>query len=205
MTAKPLPPCKAVLFDLGKVLFDFSWQNAILNLKQNAIENPEGLKSFLENEGVLLAYESGLISTDQFFKRIEDWLAVDLPRQILWNSFCDIFSPLQSNINAALKTSDHVPVGIVSNTNEAHIDYLHSCYPFLEKFPNKVYSFEVKAVKPDAEIFSIALEKVGVASESVLFIDDLEENLQGAEALGLQTLHCTPDIDLGLEIEKRLA
>ncbi|WP_281268266.1 HAD-IA family hydrolase [Arthrobacter livingstonensis] len=41
--------------------------------------------------------------------------------------------------------------------------------------------------KPAAEIFDIALSRAGRSPQETLFIDDRDENLRAAEALGIQT------------------
>jgi len=48
-----------------------------------------------------------------------------------------------------------------------------------------VLSCEVGAVKPQAEIFSCALERVGVAAAAALFVDDQPGYCAGALAAGI--------------------
>lgn len=43
--------------------------------------------------------------------------------------------------------------------------------------------------KPDARIYKIALEVMQADREASLFVDDREENVAGAEAVGLRALH----------------
>lgn len=47
-----------------------------------------------------------------------------------------------------------------------------------------VLSFEVGAVKPDPRIFTVALERLGVAPEEAIMVGDSEENDGAARALG---------------------
>jgi glucose-1-phosphatase len=53
-------------------------------------------------------------------------------------------------------------------------------------FEHRLLSFELGAVKPDHEIFEIATERVGVAPQRVLFLDDNALNVEGALAAGLR-------------------
>jgi len=48
-----------------------------------------------------------------------------------------------------------------------------------------VISEEVGLRKPDAAIFELALERLGVPAEAAVFIDDVEVNVEGARAVGL--------------------
>jgi putative hydrolase of the HAD superfamily len=46
-----------------------------------------------------------------------------------------------------------------------------------------VASCEVGRCKPDPEIYRICLERLGLAADPTLFVDDRMENLQAARAL----------------------
>ena len=52
-------------------------------------------------------------------------------------------------------------------------------------------------MKPNREIYDRAREAVGNPDPTeILFIDDLEPNILGAVALGWQTIHLRPDVNL---------
>jgi putative hydrolase of the HAD superfamily len=49
---------------------------------------------------------------------------------------------------------------------------------------------EVGMHKPQPEIFMLGCERIGLAPEECVFVDDLRENCEGAEAVGMTaTLH----------------
>jgi putative hydrolase of the HAD superfamily len=61
---------------------------------------------------------------------------------------------------------------------------------FDELFDGVVISGEVGLHKPQPEIFELGAERVGLAPASCVFVDDLRENCEGAEAVGmLAVLH----------------
>lgn len=63
----------------------------------------------------------------------------------------------------------------------------YQCYDnisFVEKMDGSVFSFKEGYVKPEPEIYKILLERYGLKAEESVFIDDTEENVRGAEALG---------------------
>ena len=55
-------------------------------------------------------------------------------------------------------------------------------------FDDFVISGEIGTVKPNREIFDIAIKKSGVAKEECLFLDDQQENVEASEALGIPAL-----------------
>jgi putative hydrolase of the HAD superfamily len=54
-----------------------------------------------------------------------------------------------------------------------------------------IISAEVKMAKPDAEIYELALERLGALPEECLFIDDQMPNVTAAKALGMQAVQFT--------------
>lgn len=52
-----------------------------------------------------------------------------------------------------------------------------------------VISAEVGIAKPDPRIFALAAARLGVAPTEALFVDDFARNIEGARAVGMQTVH----------------
>ncbi|MFJ9343867.1 HAD family hydrolase [Streptomyces sp. NPDC101733] len=59
-----------------------------------------------------------------------------------------------------------------------------------------VSSARVGVVKPDREIYEIALGRAEAAPHRCLFVDDLRENVEAAEALGMKGVHYGGPADL---------
>jgi putative hydrolase of the HAD superfamily len=59
-----------------------------------------------------------------------------------------------------------------------------------------VISAQIGIMKPDPRSYQVVLDGLGVPSRSVAFVDDTEENVEGARELGLVALHYRPDMDL---------
>ena len=57
---------------------------------------------------------------------------------------------------------------------------------FIPYMDGGVFSFEVKAVKPEPEIYRCLCEKFGLKPEECLFTDDVPANVKGAQACGFQ-------------------
>jgi epoxide hydrolase-like predicted phosphatase len=57
-----------------------------------------------------------------------------------------------------------------------------------ELFDAVVISGEVGMHKPEPEIFHLGAERIGVAPEECVFVDDLRENCAGAEAVGMKAI-----------------
>jgi FMN phosphatase YigB (HAD superfamily) len=51
-----------------------------------------------------------------------------------------------------------------------------------------VVSYEAGSMKPDRGIYRVAVERAGVPTEQVFFVDDREENVAGALAAGIDAV-----------------
>lgn len=77
------------------------------------------------------------------------------------------------------------PLILVSNTNEAHINYVRANYQLLDHFDHYVFSYEVGSLKPDCKIFQHAITVSGFSANELFFTDDREENIRAARQLGM--------------------
>jgi 2-haloacid dehalogenase len=82
-----------------------------------------------------------------------------------------------------------VPVYAISNWSAETFPPQRARFPFLGWFDDIVVSGEVGVIKPDPRIFSILLERHGVAAQQAVFIDDVEKNAAAARALGIHGIH----------------
>ena len=62
----------------------------------------------------------------------------------------------------------------------------------LDAFDAIIISGQVGIVKPDARVYRLAAGRLGVLPGECLFVDDYDENIAGARAVGMQTLHFSP-------------
>jgi epoxide hydrolase-like predicted phosphatase len=67
-----------------------------------------------------------------------------------------------------------------------------------------VISGLVGVQKPDPAIYRIALERMGLAPEETILVDDFVRNIEAARALGMQTLHFRAGMDWQAELSSRI-
>ena len=75
-----------------------------------------------------------------------------------------------------------IRTGLISNSMGAG-RYDRDAFP--ELFDGVVISGDVGLHKPQPEIFRLGCERVGLEPEECVFVDDLRENCEGAEAVGM--------------------
>jgi putative hydrolase of the HAD superfamily len=77
--------------------------------------------------------------------------------------------------------------------------------PVDEIFDVVVDSAFVGSRKPEPRIYEITLERLGSAPEAALFVDDVEDNCQGARALGINAIRFRSTDQAIEDIEAALA
>jgi len=187
----------AVCFDLGKVLLDFDKEAMFARMAEKSPLAPEEIGRLIQEDPLGLAYEVGAVSTRRFFPHLKKLLRYKGTAKELRACFNEIFTPLADHIALAAMLARHYPLAIISNTNEVHIKYVEETYSFFSLFPVRIYSHQVKAMKPDRTIYQAARTALGgIDPLEMLFIDDIEANILGAVKLGWQTIHLRPGVDL---------
>jgi putative hydrolase of the HAD superfamily len=187
----------AICFDLGKVLLHFDWKLMLDRVKKKSPLSPEKIAELLSGDPQILVYEKGGITSAKFFSHLKKRLKFTGTARELQAAFVEIFTPLPEHIALAGLLAPHYPLAIISNTNEAHIAHAEATYSFFSLFRARIYSHEVKTMKPDPAIYRAALEALGgIDPLEALFIDDLESNVVGASKIGWQTIHLRPDVNL---------
>lgn len=78
-------------------------------------------------------------------------------------------------------------IGILSNLPRPLGTHLRADANFMGHFDHATLSFELGVVKPQREIYEHAVRGLNVAPGDALFLDDRQENVDGARAEGLQS------------------
>ena len=90
-----------------------------------------------------------------------------------------------------------VPVCLASNQQSHRAQYMRRELNYEERFHHLFLSCDLGFCKPDRGYFQATIDHLGMASESLLFIDDHQSNVDAARASGLQAerFHVDEGID----------
>ncbi len=95
------------------------------------------------------------------------------------------------------------PTGVLSNLGDALAEGVLARQPWLAGFDHLVWSHALKLAKPDRLIYRHSIEGLGVPAESILFIDDRTNNVDGGLEAGMQTILYTTQPTFEAEMEAR--
>jgi len=201
-------PIKVILYDLGNVILPFSHFQIAEKLsrysQRDEFQEPKRLFSYLfdfEN-GAINGYEIGKVSSLEFFQFLKQSLQLTLRFEEfvpIWN---DIFIENEEVSKIILSQKGKWKLGLVSNTNPLHFDYVLQKFPILHIFDTWILSHEIGFKKPAIEIFQRAIEWASVGPEKILFIDDIKGHVEVAVSLGMQGIHFVSAEQLEEELNK---
>ncbi len=122
-----------------------------------------------------------------------------LPRnyiQDFWNeNFPKCFSIDQNTILFLNHIKRHFKVGIITNGSTQRQKAKIMNTSLNEYFDTIIISEEVGFSKPDKRIFELALNKLNVQSEDVLFVgDDLEKDIAGCQNANIKGIWFNPNV-----------
>lgn len=186
---------EAVIFDLGKVLVDFDYGIAAKNILARCDGRGCDLKKLIDQSPLLLRYETGLLTSQDFFNEVQaaSGFLGDLTE--FAPLFGNIFSTIDSMVafNGALRRRG-IPTYIFSNTNELAIASIRQRFPFFRNFTDFILSYEHRSMKPEAKIYEVVERISGKRGDALLYIDDRLENIEAGAKRGWQTiLHVSPE------------
>jgi FMN phosphatase YigB (HAD superfamily) len=176
----------AVIFDLGRVLIDWDISQSIWDLIREEVgldDDPGPRRRFFESLYAELA--TGRMTPEEFFEKLKDRVAIHLDYDQFVKSWCEIFFPMQGMEDLFAEVEKRVAVGLLSDTDPIHWDYLPPLYPFLKRIKNPTLSFEIGFMKPSPEAYLAAARDVGFPPEQCFFTDDKPENVDGARKVGM--------------------
>ena len=147
-----------------------------------------------EPRQLLFDLELGTLSAEDFAPRFA--AAIGLPPERADGVVDRLFAGAEADeaMLAAVAAAKRAGVrtGLISNSWGEALKYDRDAFPDL--FDGWVISHEVGMRKPDPEIYRLGAERIGLAPEACVFVDDLGGNLKPAKALGMATVkHVTAE------------
>lgn len=180
----------ALIFDFGNVIAHFDYARAAERFGRSLGISAEEFLHKSREAGfvdVLKAYEAGELTSEAFHRRICELTGLDADFDQFAADWADIFwanEPVHRLIDG-LRTRGYTLI-LGSNTNEIHATHFRRQFAeVFRHFDRLVFSYEVGRIKPDARFFIACAEAAGRPPGECVFIDDMPENVDGANKAGL--------------------
>lgn len=191
-----------VIFDMGRVLVDIDFESFPREL---GIER--GRTNYADEraiERMAKDYETGRISTEQFFDSVDGVFKGKYTRMQLVNAWNAIIReensaiiPIVNAVQAKYQTA------ILSNTSPTHFQRSLDTTAIIKKFSKRYLSFQIGATKPDPAVYQYVIRDLAVEPSALLFIDDIEENIAAAKECGIEGIVFKGVSQLQTELQSR--
>ena len=179
-------PIRAVVFDFGNVISTVDVAAFVRRIAPRTDKSLLEIGEIIYGSKLPVLYESGLISSEEFFARFADLCGLRMSQEEFVPAFTGIFTPIEPTLDLIRRLKGRYRLGLLSNTNEWHFRGYIETVPVFPLFDTVTLSYEVRQMKPGERIYRDALRKLGLPPEACVFIDDIEENVAAARRLSMR-------------------
>lgn len=186
---------KNIIFDLGNVLVKLNPEGCIGAFK--AIGMGELVEQNPQSEGMKLMSKLGvgMITTEAFCDAARKLTETDVTNEEIIdaaNKMLVVIPDEKKERLLQLKKAGY-RLFLLSNTIDVHWGYcVEHLFPYQnhgveDYFEQCFLSQRMHLAKPDARIYKEVIRQANIHPDETLFIDDLKENCEAAEKLGIHT------------------
>jgi putative hydrolase of the HAD superfamily len=186
----PMFPFDAILFDVGGVLLTNGWDHAE---RAAAVEHFHLDAQDLESRhlAIFAAWERDEISENEYLDEVMFYKPRPFSREEFFNFILCQSKLLPDgalSIVREIAASDKCMVGALNNEARATNEHRFSTFGLRDYFQVAFSSCYVGLRKPGQAIYRRTLDILGRRGERVLFIDDRQQNVDGATAAGMTAI-----------------
>lgn len=187
-TEEPALVIRACLLDMGNVLIRFCHERMCAQMGELCGKSASEVRRLLIDSGLQWEFERGRVSPEEFYRQFcaaagRD--ASELEMAELLAAGAEIFEPQPGAVELLddLKAAGQRLV-LFSNTCSSHVEHIRREFDFLERFDALVLSYEVRAVKPEEQMFAAAREALQFPPQNCFYTDDVPEYVAAARERG---------------------
>lgn len=201
------PNVRNLIFDLGGVLLDLSFQRTFEAFASLTHLDAEFISETCHQHPEFNAFEKGELSEAEFrdaLRSLFSTTASDNELDACWNAML-VNIPVE-RIQLLEKLRSRYQLFLLSNTNSIHARHFNrivsrnSRHENLEPLFDRIYySHVINLRKPDPAIYKYVLNESNIIAHETVFLDDNMSNLDSAKQLGIKIVHVShPDFILTL-------
>ncbi len=174
--------------NIKAIVFDFWGVFATFNAPVSAVIGLKGPVDKFNQDyyNLIKQHDLGQISEDEFLAATSKIFNVNLTTKHRY-----LFDDSDVNyklIEIVKELKKKYKIGLISNTPRENTEQFLFKSGLDKLFDALILSYEVKFRKPDSRIYQLAVKKLGLKPEKILFIDDHQKSLDGAVEVGMQVL-----------------
>lgn len=188
-----MTPYKALIFDLGKVVFDLSFDRVFHAWAKASNKPADELKAAFQFDELFDQFEKAAVTPQHFRGELSKRLGLALTDHAFDAGWCGLYLATYSGIDGLLaQLKKQYQLVALTNTNCIHGPVWQLKYADTLRYFDRVFSsHELRARKPEAAAYHHVLDYLQVQPAEAIFLDDNQANVKGAAQLGLKTIWVT--------------
>ena len=177
---------KAVIFDVGRVLFHWDLRHLFAKLIADEAELECFVTTVITPEWHF-QHDAGRPLAEMVAERIGDYPQ----HEALIRAYATRFNEtIPGSVEGMIELVEEldaagVPLFVITNFGDDLWQRFRPTQPVFERFRDILVSGTEKLAKPDPAIYRLALERFRLDAGAALFIDDRDDNIAGAESVGI--------------------
>jgi FMN phosphatase YigB (HAD superfamily) len=194
---------EALLFDLGGVLIDIDFGRAIAAWAPYSALPADVLRQSFSHDLHYERHERGEISAQQYFDHLATCLQLDASTAQIEAGWNAIFVGEITRTRQWVESLKGVlPCHAFSNTNASHMACWSQTFPRVAGAFDRIFaSHQLGLRKPEREAFDRVCALIGKDAGSILFFDDLVDNVEAARHAGLQAVQVRSPDDVAIALQ----
>jgi len=194
---------KCIISDMGNVFISFDNDIFFKKIAENTSLSQRDIAGLVsENFEILISFDKGEISPAEFYNKAVRIFKSDFDYNRFFKAYNDVFDLRAKELQILKKLKEYYRVILLSNTDVMRYGFIKESFPEILIFDAYILSHLEGCIKPDPRIYKAALEKADAQADECLFIDDRGDNIDAANALGINTIHLIERVDLTAELHK---
>ena len=193
------------LFDLGGVFFDWDPHHFYKNVFDDQAERDNFLENIC-NDDWNIQQDAGRLIKDAEIELVKNFPNYEKEIKLYYKNHRKMFRKIfQQSVDILNDLKEkNFECFVLSNWSWETFEGMEKEYPFLRKFDGLIISGKEKLVKPNQEIYKLAISRFNLIPNETVFIDDRKENIEAAKMLNFLTIHLTNPEIINQEINKFL-
>jgi putative hydrolase of the HAD superfamily len=175
---------RSIIFDWGGVLIDNPSRRMFPYLSDHVAVNEYDLRNSYQKHHD--SFQKGQISEKELWQKISrDYQEFEMPDISLWKEvFGAVYHERKQVFNLASMLHDaNYKIDLLSNTEAPAVRFFRK--QKYKIFDATIFSCEVNCMKPEAEVYNIALDRFNSKPNETIFIDDRTDFVDKAKELGI--------------------
>jgi len=202
---------KGIIFDMGGVLIDLDLERCWKNFEE--LIGFKTIKEFVDpchQRAFYAELEAGRITEHEFYAECKKYCWPGVTDDQVAYCFGSLLRDIRPEKVGLLKElAKKYDLYMLSNNNpvtmrECSRIFKEAGIPLEDNFKGLFISWEMKMLKPGAEIYMESIRRTGHKAEELCFIDDSPKNVEAARKCGIKSALYVQGTDLRATVESLL-